>query len=39
LWKCIIWPKKFRKGKHEWNKACIEIGIWRKKLNTPIKTK
>jgi hypothetical protein len=27
LWKCIIWPKKFRKGKHEWNKACIEIGI------------
>jgi hypothetical protein len=27
LQKCIIWPKKSRKGIHEWNKACVEIGI------------
>jgi hypothetical protein len=27
LQKCIIWPKKFGKGKQEWNKACLETGI------------
>ncbi len=39
LQKCITWPKKFRKGKHEWKKACGEIGICPKKLNIPMKTK
>jgi len=24
LKKCIIWPKKSRKGKQEWNKTCVE---------------
>jgi len=23
LQKCITWPKKFGKGRHEWTKACI----------------
>jgi hypothetical protein len=27
LQKCIIWPQKFGNGKHEWNKACVEVGI------------
>jgi hypothetical protein len=27
LQKNIIWPKKIGKGKHEWNKACVEVGI------------
>jgi hypothetical protein len=39
LQKIIIWPKKSRKGKHEWSKACLEIQILPKKLNTPIKTR
>ncbi len=30
LQKCNIWPKKFEKGRHEWNKACVKTGI---KLN------
>ncbi len=39
LQKCITWPKKFRKGKQEWKKACVGIGICPQKLNTPMKTK
>jgi len=39
LQKCITWLKKFGKGRHEWNKTCLEIGIRPKKLNTPIKTR
>jgi hypothetical protein len=27
LQKCIAWPKKFRKGRYEWNKAYVKIGI------------
>lgn len=27
LQKCIIWPKKIGKGKYEWNKACVKVGI------------
>jgi len=27
LQKCNIWPKKFEKGRHEWNEACVNIGI------------
>ncbi len=37
--KCITWPKKFGKGRYEWKKACIEIGIHPIKLNTLMKTK
>ncbi len=36
--KCTIWPKKFGKGKHEWNKACVEIRIRPRKLNILMKT-
>jgi len=39
LWKCITWPKKFRKGKHEWNKTCIASSLCPRKLNTLVKTK
>ncbi len=39
LKKCIIWPKEFGKSRHEWNKACLEIAIRPKKLNTLIKTR
>ncbi len=37
--KCITWPNKSNKGRQEWNKACIEIGLKPRKLNTPVKTK
>jgi hypothetical protein len=37
--KCITWPKKFGKRKQEWNKACVEIEICPRKLNTPMKRK
>ncbi len=39
LQKCITWLEKSGKGKHEWNNACLEIGIQPKKLNILIKTK
>jgi hypothetical protein len=39
LQKCIIWPKKSGKGRHEWNKVCLETKIQPKKLNIPIKTR
>jgi hypothetical protein len=39
LQKCITWPKKSRKGKHEWNKACAKTGFQPKKLNTQIRKK
>jgi len=39
FFKCITWPKKYGKGQHEWNKACIEFGLRTRKLNTPMKTK
>jgi hypothetical protein len=39
LQKCITWRKKFGKGRQEWNKACFEIGIGPRKLNTLVKTK
>jgi hypothetical protein len=37
--KCITWPKKYNKGQHECNKACIEFDLRPRKLNTPMKTK
>jgi hypothetical protein len=39
LQKCIIWLKKFRKIRHEWNKACVETNICPKKLSTLMKTR
>ncbi len=39
LQKCITWLKKSRKGKKEWNKACVETSIHPKKLNTLGKTR
>jgi hypothetical protein len=39
LQKCITWPKKYGKGKQEWNKVCLETKIRPKKLNIPIKTR
>jgi hypothetical protein len=33
LHKCIIWIKKSRYGKHEWNKACLYLNICLQKLN------
>jgi hypothetical protein len=39
LQKCIIWFKKSRKGRQKWNKACVDISIHPRKLNTPVKTK
>jgi len=39
LEKCITWLKKFGKGKHEWNKACVETSILPRKLNTSVKTR
>jgi len=37
--KCITWSKKSRKGKQQWNKVCMDVGIQPKKLNTLIKTR
>jgi hypothetical protein len=31
--KCITWLKKFIKDKQTWEKACIEFGLWLRKLN------
>ncbi len=31
LQKCITWLKKFKKGRHEWNKACVETSICQRK--------
>jgi len=39
LYKCITWPKKLRKGKQEWSKACEDLNIPQRKLNTLIKTR
>jgi len=39
LEKCITRPKKFGKGKHEWNKACIASSLHPRKLNNLVKTR
>jgi hypothetical protein len=39
LQKCITWPKKSRKGRHEWNKACSDSNLPPRKLNIPMKTR
>jgi hypothetical protein len=32
-----MWPKKFGKGKQEWEKACIISSLPPRKLNIPMK--
>jgi hypothetical protein len=39
LQKCITWPKKSTKGKHEWTKACNDSRIRLRKLNTLVQTR
>ncbi len=35
--KCIMWPKIFRKGRQEWEKACVTSNVPPRKLNIPMK--
>jgi len=37
LQKCIIWPKKSRKARQEWEKARVNLGLPPWKLNTLVK--
>ncbi len=39
LQKIIAWTKKSGKGKQEWEKACVEKGLWFQKLKTLVKTR
>jgi len=39
LQKTITWTKNLRKGRHEWERACMDSGLWPRKLKTPIKTR
>ncbi len=39
LQKCIIWLKKFGKGRQEWNKACSNSNLPPRKLNSLVKTR
>jgi hypothetical protein len=34
--KTITWIKKSRKGRHEWERPCVERGLWPWKLKTPM---
>jgi hypothetical protein len=39
LQKYITWPKKSRKVKQEWNKACVISNLPKRNLNTSMKTR
>jgi hypothetical protein len=39
LHKTITWTNKSRKGRQEWEKACMDSGLWPWKLKIPIKTR
>jgi hypothetical protein len=39
LQKVITWTKKSGKGRHEWEKACINSGMWHWKLKILVKSK
>ncbi len=39
LQKTTRWTKKLGKGRQEWEKACVERGLWIWKLKTPMKTR
>lgn len=34
IYKCITQPKKFGKGRQEWNKTCVDFGLRPRKFNT-----
>jgi hypothetical protein len=38
LQKCITWPKRSKKVRQEWNKACSVLNLPPRKLNTQVKT-
>jgi hypothetical protein len=35
--KMLTWTKKLGKGRQKWEKACVESGLWPRKLQTPMK--
>jgi hypothetical protein len=37
--KCVTWPKKSRKGRQEWSKACIDARIRPRELNILLKSR
>ncbi len=37
--KCIIWPNKSKKGKREWENACVNSSLPPRKMNTLVKTR
>jgi hypothetical protein len=39
LQKTIIWTKKSKKGRHEWEHACVKSGMRHQKLKILVKTK
>jgi hypothetical protein len=39
LQKTITWTKKARKGRLEWERACVDSGLRFQKLKTPVKTR
>ena len=39
LQKTITWIKRIKRGREEWYKVCIEVGLASRKLNTPMKTR
>jgi hypothetical protein len=39
LQKTITWTNKSRKGKHEWERACMDSGLRPWKLKTLVKTR
>jgi hypothetical protein len=39
LQKTITWTKKSRKRRQEWEKACMDSGLWLRKLKTHVKTR
>jgi hypothetical protein len=37
--KTITWTKKLKNERQEWEKACVEKGLWFQKLKTIVKTR
>jgi hypothetical protein len=35
----LTWTKNSSKGRQEWEKACVESGLWPHQLQTPMKTR
>jgi hypothetical protein len=36
---CITWTKKLGKGRDEWEKTCIDVGLPTRMLKMPVKTR